>query len=143
MRHPLERLLRLRTLLEDVSRVELEAHLQELAQVEGALTCLQETERTMRRQSFASIAEARRAQRLEAEALSEWAGHERGFLERTREKKAAEVDTAKAAYLERRMESRQAGSVIEAGHAVAEMEQGRREQRELDDWFGQRKQRGR
>jgi hypothetical protein len=44
--------------------------------------------------------------------------------------------------LERRKEYRQVKSVIEARTAELAMEQTRREQRELDDWFGQRSRSG-
>jgi flagellar export protein FliJ len=138
MRHPLDRLLRLRSLLEDVSRLELEARLQELAQVESALTRSQETSKAMRRRSFLNIAQARREDWLEAEAIGEWVGWEHGSLEKARRRKTVEVGAAKATYLERRKECRQVEGVIEVKAAADAIERGRREQRELDDWFGQR-----
>jgi hypothetical protein len=128
----------LRTLLEDVCRVELEARLQELAQVEGALTRSQETGRAMRQRSFSSIGQAQNADRLEAEAVGEWVRWERGIFEKARHNKMVEVNTAKTAYLERRKESRQVGSVIEARASATAIERSRREQREIDDWFAQR-----
>ncbi len=142
-KHPLDRLLRLRSLLEDVSRVELESRLQELGQIEDALARLRTTAGTMRRQSFAGVAQARSEDRLEAEVIGEWVVWESGAFEKAGQKKTAEVDAAKEIYLERRKERRQVSSVIEAGDAVATMERNRREQRELDDWFGQRNRSGR
>ncbi|HMD22141.1 MAG TPA: hypothetical protein VKH40_17585 [Alloacidobacterium sp.] len=137
MKHPLTRLLRLRSLLEDVSRVELEARLQELAQIERALTRSQDFTRAMRRQSFFGIAQSQSADWLEAEAVGEWVASEEKIFEKASQSKTAEVNAAKAAYLERRKERHQVGSVIEARAAADAIERGRREQRELDDWFNQ------
>ena len=58
MKHPLDRLLRLRLLLEDVSRMELEVCLQELAQVETVVALRNEGRKTIRQQSFAGFAGA-------------------------------------------------------------------------------------
>jgi flagellar export protein FliJ len=138
MKHSLYRLLRVRSLLEDVSRLELEAKLQELAQIESALTHSRETTREMRQRHFAGIATAQNSDRLEAQVLSEWVARQQGAFERARHQKTADVNAAKEAYLERRKESRQVEGVIEAGEAAAAIELNRREQRELDDWFGQR-----
>lgn len=142
MRHPLDRLLRLRSLLEDVSRLELEARLQELAQVESALVRSQETSRDMRRQSFLGIVQGRSTERLEAKAVGEWVAWGQGALDRARRSKTVEVSAAKSAYLERRKECRQVESVIEAKAAADAIERSRREQREVDDWFGQQSRSG-
>src|SRR5262249_19076377 len=112
-------------------------------QLERALMRSQETGKAMRQRSFAGIAGARNAEWLEAEAAGAWAVWEQGMIERARQGKMIEVDAAKSAYLERRKERRQAASVIDAGTAVDTIEGSRREQRELDDWFGQRSRPGR
>jgi len=138
MRRSLDRVFRLRSLLEDVSRVELEARLQELALVEDALSRSQEIERDMRGQSFMGITEGRNRQRVESESLSEWMAWERGVYEKARRRKATAVDAAKAEYLERRKECGQVKSVMEAKLSAVAIVRSRREQRELDDWFGQR-----
>jgi len=137
MKHPLNRLLRLRSLLEDVSRVELEARLQELAQIERALTHSQEFARAMRLRSFAGIAQARSAEWLEAEAVAEWAAREEGIFEKASQGKTSEVNAAKTEYLERRKVRHQVGSVAEPSAAEVAIERSRQEQRELDDWFSQ------
>ena len=137
MKHPLARLLRLRSLLEEVSRVELETCLQELAQIERALVHSQDTGRVMRRRSFSGIDHAATAERLESEALGAWVIREQEILRQACQSKTSEVEVAKKVYLERRKESRQVSSVIEARAAADVIESGRREQRELDDWFGQ------
>ena len=138
MKHPLDRLLRLRSLLEDVSRLELEARLQELAQVESALARSEQTIREMREAGFSGIAQDKSEDWLEAQAVSDWTAWEHGVFEKARQRKSSEVNAAKAVYLERRKERSQVESVIEASEAEMAMERSRREQRELDDWFGQR-----
>ncbi|QNI34161.1 hypothetical protein H7849_09810 [Alloacidobacterium dinghuense] len=138
MKSSLDRLLRLRSLLEDVSRVELEAQLQEMAQIERALSRAQTAGRAMRQQSFAGISEAQRTDWLVAQAVSEWVTREQSLFESARERKEVQVDAAKAVYLNRRKECRQVANVIDARAVEAAKEQVRREQSELDDWFGQR-----
>ena len=137
-KHPLDRLLRLRSLLEDISRMELEMRLQELAQIERALTQRTADRKSLREQSFAGFARADNAIWTEAEVMHEWSEWEQGFLERAHQKKLVEVGSAEESYLERRKERRQVGRVIEDHAATAATEQNRRRQRELDDWFAQR-----
>jgi hypothetical protein len=138
MKHSLTRLLRLRALLEDVRRVELEARLQELAQIEGAKTRSKNIGGAMRQQAFLGIVQAQLAERVEAQAVGEWVEREQGIFENARAKKANEVSDAKMVYLERRKEKRQVESVIEARISARAIEQTRREQHALDDWFAQR-----
>jgi len=140
MKHPLNRLLRLRTLLEDISRVELEVRLQELTQIEGVLTRSQEIGRAMRQRSFLSIAKDEIASRLQAAAVTEWVAREQDIFEKMHQRKVAEVAAAKSTYLDRRKDSRQVGNVIETRESAMAIERSRREQREIDDWFGQRSQ---
>lgn len=142
MAHSLVRILRLRSLLEDVSRVELEARLQQLTRVESALLRLQEIERDTRAQTFSDIAEDLNSDWIQAGTLTEWMEWERGVYERTLRRKAVAVEAARAEYLERRKECGQVKSVMEVRMSAKAIERSRREQRELDDWFGQ-KQMGR
>ena len=134
----LDRLLRLRTLLEDVGRVELEARMQELVRVEREMETSRQWNRELRWQGFAAIGEARDAGRLEAEVLARWVADASVALAVLQEQRAMAADAAKAAYLERRKDRRQVESVLEARATVQAIEQGRREQRTLDDWFGQK-----
>jgi len=137
MNHSLSRLLRLRVLLEDVSRVELEARLQELTQIESALVQSKNIGSAMRQQKFSSIAQSQIADWLEAQAVGDWVTRELGMLEKMSGNKRAEVIDAQAGYLLRRKERRQVESVMEARRSARAIEQSRREQRALDDWFGQ------
>lgn len=128
----------MRSLLEDVSRVELEARLQELTRIESAILRSQETERAMRAQNFSDLAGERHSDRLNIGPLCEWMAWERRVYEKTRQRKEVATDAARAVYLERRKECGQVKSVIEARMSVAAVERSRREQRELDDWFSRR-----
>jgi flagellar biosynthesis chaperone FliJ len=137
-KHPLDRLLRLRALLEDIGRMELEMRLQELGQIERALTQRMADRKNLRAQSFAGFAHADNAIWTEAEVMHEWSQWEQGILARAHQKKMVEVGSAEESYLERRKERRQVERVIEDHAATATTEQNRRRQRELDDWFAQR-----
>jgi flagellar export protein FliJ len=132
------RLLRLRSLLEDVSRLELEVRLQELAQIETGVAHLEEDKKINRRRSFEGFGHAENASWVEAEALVEIATWQQEMLAGMHQKKTAEVEAAKAIFLERRKESRQAESVVEARATERAIQRNRREQRSLDDWFNQR-----
>ena len=137
-KHPLDRLLRLRALLEDIGRMELEMRLQELGQIERALTQRIADRKTLREQSFVGFAHADNAIWTEAEVMHEWSESEQGILARAHQKKLVEVGSAEESYLEHRKERRQVERVIEDHAATATTEQNRRRQRELDDWFAQR-----
>jgi hypothetical protein len=139
MKDALERLSRLRSLLKDVSRVELEMRLQELAQIEAGLTHVTQDKRKNRSKSFLGFQQADNASWVEAEALLEIAAWQQKMLAGIHEKKLTEVETAKAAHLERRKESLQVESVMEARSAQRAILRSRREQRALDDWFNQKR----
>ena len=142
MKHPLDRILRLRSLLEEISRIELEARLQEVTRIEGGLKSMQQNHRHMQQLRHEAIVQAD-GNWQEAHVMGEWLAGEALSLEPVLEWKEAEAEVAKAFYLERRKEHRQIESVIEAEVALATIERSRREQQELDDWFGQRKQKSR
>lgn len=139
MKYPLRRLLRVRSLLADVSRLELEARLHELAQVEGAIANMGNTRRRMGRINSAVTSGVLSKEWNETRVVGEWMTLERNILEEVRDHKMVEVDTVKTVYLEQRKECRQIESVIEARVAASATEHSRKEQRQLDDWFGQRR----
>jgi flagellar biosynthesis chaperone FliJ len=135
----LVRLLRLRSLLEDVSRLELEMCLHELAQIESGMDELAEGKRENRQHSFLGFSQSENSSWIEAEACIELAVWQEQVLAGVREKKEAEVDAAKAAFLERRKETCQVESVVDSRAAQQSIVRSRREQRALDDWFNQKK----
>jgi hypothetical protein len=136
--HSLRRLFRLRSLLEEVSRVDLEARLQELTRMESIHASMQESRGAMRQRRFAGIVESRNDDWREAQVLDAWLAKEKEMLEAALYKNAREAEDFKAEYFERRKERRQVESIIKAGVHEAAVERGRQDQRQLDDWFGQR-----
>jgi flagellar export protein FliJ len=135
MKDTLGRLLRLRSLLEDVSRLELELRLQKLAQIEARLDHLGKNIKADRSRRFIGIMQSDSTLRAETEALIELATWQQEMLSGEHQKKTAEADAAKAEYLERRKELRQVESVVEARSARNAVARSRAEQRALDDWF--------
>jgi hypothetical protein len=142
MKHPLDRILRLRSLLEEISRMELEMRLQEMARLENGLETIERNRRSMRQMRHKSLVQGE-ASWLDAQVMGEWLAVESFALESMREQKQTAADAAKATYLERRKEHGQIESVIEASASVVAMVRNRREQQELDDWFVQQKQKNR
>lgn len=139
LKSSLDRLFRLRSLLEDVSRLELELRLQELAQAEASLNHLAESRRINRIKSFDGFTHAENATWLEAETLDELTAWQQGMLDGILEKRQNSVNAARADFLERRKELRQVENVIEQREAEKSIVRNRQEQRTLDDWFNRRK----
>ena len=139
MKSSLHRLFRLRSLLEDVSRLELEMRLQELTQVEAGLNHLAENKKINRNKSFDGFSGAENATWVEAETLSELTAWQHKVLSGVLAKRLAAVNAARADFLERRKELRQVENVIEEREAEEAIGRNRREQRALDDWFNRQK----
>jgi len=128
----LERLHRLRGLLEGTSRIELEMRLKETALLESeALALRQEQHRALTT-----------AGDLEAAVVAQLARWREQVIEAALLKKLQEMECAKAEYLERRKERRQVESVLSERRMFESVERNRREQRTMDDWFGQKMRKG-
>ncbi|MBT9330293.1 hypothetical protein [Paracidobacterium acidisoli] len=138
MRGNLTRVLRLRTLFEDVSRVEVEQRTQQLARIEESVareqSILTESLR-IRMASTEKSPEAASEERLLARADGDLAQWKKAKLDVLRERKTQEADRAREVWRVRRREQRQVAVVIEAGAAEAKVQEERRMQRSLDDWF--------
>lgn len=156
MKTPLTRLLRLRALLEESSRMELERS----TAAASAISQARERERGNARVSRARAAEAifqssgqsnvaSAAARLDDLARlreAEWrcaamsAGDEQRIVPLAR---AADRRVAKEreGFMERRKDRRQVERVLESAVERAHLERERHEQRELDDWFGMKQSR--
>jgi hypothetical protein len=131
----LRRLLRIRDLEEEQGRLALESALGELRHLENALAAAVERDRRGRRlveasartgelpDRLAGLEETRAAGRRSA-ALGEWIAD-------------AELDVAalRQEFLARRVERRQAETLIQESEARDAVEDGRRGQQALDDWF--------
>ena len=135
----LRRLLRIRELEEEQNRLALGSASGELNRLEGALTATFERERQGRRlveasahsnqmmDRFAGLEEARSAS-LHAIALGPRI-----------DAKQEEVTARRQEFLAKRVERRQAETLIEETEAREAIEAGRRGQQSLDDWFNSRK----
>ena len=134
----LRRLLRIREIEEEQCKLALESALGELHRLEHALTATSALDRRGRRlveasahsgelrDRLACLEETRTANRL-AEVLEPMiAGCER------------EVARLRQQYLEKRIERRQAETLIRETEAQDAVEDGRRSQQALDDWFSSR-----
>jgi len=138
----LDRVLRVRALLEDVSRMELEKRSRALMRIEQAIA----QERRMRKESYAAIfhnltvtGDDLGHERVIAEVSAEIA-----FLREERFKVLAQSESRHAEYareefLARRKERRQVNAVLDAEASGREVEKVRRTQRVLDEWFSLRR----
>ena len=110
----LDQLLAVRRLNEDLGRRVLAQALASVAEVEAALA---------------------RQETTLADAQTEVAGWNRGWLGVLLETRAAEVPQAMEMFLESRREHEQVKQLVENAQQVEEIEEGRRVQASSDDWF--------
>lgn len=137
MRHPLHRVLRLRSLLEDLSQLELEQRGAEVRRLEAAAEQEQTKARAARRDGLQRLTAGQMEWMLDvadAEILA-WKG---ARLRSLAESRRPEVETARAALLERRLERRQVEALLTEAAEAEAMDEARREQQGVDDWFQSR-----
>jgi hypothetical protein len=137
----LARLLRLRLLLEESSRMEVERRTAFAARIESARWLEREGARNNRARAQRIICEAvADAEQAARERTLEWSNVEAAL---SRERQLQPVAQAAAQrlveerneFLKRRRERWQVESVLDAEKMRARFEQERRTQRDLDDWF--------
>jgi hypothetical protein len=151
----LERVLRVRALLEETSRMELEKRVKVLERLENAMASERRSLQESREALFRVLTDVPSADAsLMDEALQR--GEERIFAEaagevaRWREQRlmplvvgeGRKMAGAREEFLERRKERRQVETVLDAVTAREGVERLRREQRDLDAWFSQRQAQG-
>ncbi len=137
MKHPLHRVLRLRSLLEDLSQLELEQRGAEVRRLEAAAEQEQTKARAARRDGLQRLTAGEMEWMLEvadAEILA-WKG---ARLRSLAESRRPEVEAARAALLERRLERRQVEALLTEAAEAEAMHEARREQQGVDDWFQSR-----
>jgi flagellar export protein FliJ len=134
----LRRLLRIRDLEEEQRRNEYEAALGDLNRLRGALTATDQRERNGHRlvnsssrsgeitDRLAGYEEIKTSQRIHEILIPRVISQEKVAIE------------CQAAYLEKRIERRQAETLIEEAEARESLEADRRTQQMLDDWFNSR-----
>lgn len=135
---PLRRLLRVRALEEEQSRLALEAELGELRRLESALHGTEERERRGRELVHDSAKSGEALDRIAGIEESK-AASRAGFLLKSRvESAGAMVADLQEEFIEKRVERRQAETLVGEIEAREMIEQGRRSQQRLDDWYGSR-----
>ncbi len=137
----LRRLLRIRDLEEEQSRLALEAALGELHRLEDALTATAERNRRGRRLVQASARTGELPDRLAGLEESRAADRIVAVLGPRIEAMEARVAELRQGFLLKRVERRQAETLIEETEAREAIEAGRRSQRSVDDWYGARRYR--
>ena len=146
MANPLLRLLRLRSLLEDASRMDVERRVALAARIDGAQERERKTIRGSREQVLRKISEDAHEQAQHRTA--EWMNVESAIwreqqLQQLAQAAQRRVVESREEFLERRKERQQVQSVLEQQRERLRVEQERRVQREIDDWFGMSKVRKR
>ena len=142
MSRQLERLLRVRRLMEEMSRGEFAARRMEQAELERRRDAARESSLALRAEARAVLAGGEETvagmwQRLLADSeqssgqVEQWALVARQSGER--------VEEAERKYLEERRSRMQAEIVVRERAAAERVERERREQREIDDWFGMKR----
>ena len=134
----LRRLLRIRDLEEEQSKLAMEAALGELNRMENALTATGERSRRGRRLVLHSAVTNQSIDRMAGLAEVQAAKLHAELLTPRIEAKSDEVTELRQAYLAKRIERRQAETLISEAEARDELEAGRRGQQALDDWYRNR-----
>jgi hypothetical protein len=137
----LRRLLRIRQIEEEHSRLTLESALGELHRLEHALAASGDRERWGRSLVIASVQSGELPDRLAGIEETRWAGRHTEALVpliATAEEDASEL---REEFLMRRVDRRQAETLIQETEAKDAIEDGRRSQQAIDDWHRSRQHR--
>ena len=146
MSAPLARLLRLRSLVEETSRLELECRADLAARISRAQQHERRSICESRARALETISEDSCASEQARRRTTEWKNAESAAL---REQQllplalaaARRVVEGREDFIERRKDRRQVESILEAEQTRLRAEQERRAQRDLDDWFGMKQAR--
>ena len=139
VKRTLNRLLRLRELEEEQSRLELELAVAERNRAQQEIALAAHRQVMGRRNFTAGIVEQNSLARAAGLFESEEARRQRLRLHPQLEAADAEVARQQTEFLLRRTGRRQVETLVENEHGRAEVEAGRRAQQMLDDWYGRRK----
>jgi hypothetical protein len=136
--HALRRLLRVRELEEEQIRLVLESAVSEQRRLEQALAATQERERQGRRLVGSSIRSGELEDRLAGIEETGAAMRRAGFLVLRIGAAAAEIGRLRDEFLMKRVERRQAETLIEETEARDAVDSSRGNQRALDEWYRSR-----
>jgi flagellar biosynthesis chaperone FliJ len=139
----LERLRRIRDLEEEQHRLALESASGQLHELEAARRAAGETERAGRALVGSSAHTGVLADRQGGLVQATAAGRRGALLEHHVARAEAAIQRLRQTFLEKRVERRQAETLISESETRSASESNRRSQRALDDWHGSRKQRER
>jgi hypothetical protein len=134
----LRRLLRIRDLEEEQSKLALESAVGELNRLEYALTATAERDRRGRRLVDASALSGELRDRLAGIEETRTAERHAAALEPRIEAKKDHVLALREAFLSKRVERRQAETLIKETEARDAVDAERRSQQSLDDWYRSR-----
>ena len=137
----LRRLLRIRDLEEEQRRLALESSLGELHRLQGALTATFERERRGRGLVQASARTNQLPDRLAGLEEARAADRIVAMLEPRIKAQEEEVIALRHEYLLKRVERRQAETLIQESEAREAIQADQRSQQSLDDWYGARQYR--
>ncbi len=129
------RLRRILDLEEELRRRELESAQSELAQRERALTVCGEREQNGRRWLVAGLQSGDTADRLAGMEEIKTGKRYAAALQPYIDQSAVRVEECRAAFLEKRVERKQAETLVEAAEARETVDANRRAQQWLDDWY--------
>jgi hypothetical protein len=136
---PLERLLRIRDLQEEQHRLALESAAAHLRELEAARVGAGESERAGRALIAASVLTGELADRQGGLVQAAAANRRGELLAQHIARAEAATLRLQQAFLEKRVERRQAETLVSESEARNAVESSRRSQRALDDWHGSRK----
>jgi len=137
----LRRLLRIRELEEEQNRLALESALGELNRLEHALTETIERKRRGRSLVLASAQTGQVMDRIAGFEETRSASLHAVALGPRIEAKEEDITARREEFLMKRVERRQAETLIQENEALEAIEDGRRGQQALDDWYGSRQYR--
>lgn len=134
----LRRLLRIRELEEEQSRVALESALGELSGLQNALAAADGRDRQGRQMVAASAETGELSDRVAGVEESRAAMRLGALLEERKDAVEQEVELLRQSFLVRRVERRQAETLIDATEALDAIDAERRGQQALDEWHRKR-----
>jgi len=137
VKHPLRRVLRLRALLEEQSQLELTRRNAELRRLETMAGELRKKARAVRGDVLRQLASGAADWLLEI-ADAEILGWKSSRVRSQAESQRPDVEAARSALLERRVERRQVEVLVTEGAMAEALDEARREQKRIDDWFQSR-----
>jgi hypothetical protein len=137
----LRRLLRIRELEEEQNHLALESAIGELHRLEHALTTTVERERRGRSLVHVSAQTGQVMDRIAGFEETRSASRQAAALAPRIEAQGEEVAARREEFLMKRVERRQAETLIQETEALEAIEDGRRGQQALDDWYGSRQHR--